>query len=109
MLPELLAQIPADQPTGKVSADGAYNTQGGHAANAARSATAIIPAGKNARPWLENTLGAQAGNDTVRATRRFGCTIWRRWSGYHRRSLVQTKMRCFKLLEERVMARDLER
>jgi hypothetical protein len=30
------------------------------------------------------------------------------WSGYHRRSLVQTKMRCFKLLGERVMARTFE-
>jgi hypothetical protein len=32
-----------------------------------------------------------------------------RWSGYHRRSLVETKMRCFKLLGERVMARDFDR
>lgn len=77
MLPELLAQIPADQPIGKVSADGAYDTRGGQAAIAARSASAVIPARKNARPWLENTLGAQAGNDTVRATRRFGRMIWR--------------------------------
>ena len=41
--------------------------------------------------------------------RRLGRTIWRRWSGYHRRSLVETKMRCFKLLGERVMARDFDR
>lgn len=32
-----------------------------------------------------------------------------KWSGYHRRSLVETKMRCFKLLGERVMARDFNR
>ena len=31
------------------------------------------------------------------------------WSTYHRRSLVETKMRCFKLLGERVMARDFDR
>ena len=109
MLPELLNQIPTDQPIGKVTADGAYDTRGCHAAIAARSACAVIPARKNARLWLENTTGAQARNDTVRATRRLGRTIWRRWSGYHRRSLVETKMRCFKLLGERVMARDFDR
>ncbi|MDD2729295.1 IS5 family transposase [Malikia sp.] len=32
-----------------------------------------------------------------------------RWSGYHRRSLVETKMRCVKLMGERVMARDFDR
>lgn len=43
------------------------------------------------------------------ATRRLGRKIWKRWTGYHRRSLVETKMRCFKLLGERVMARDFDR
>lgn len=38
-----------------------------------------------------------------------GRAIWKRWSGYHRHSLVETKMRCFKLLGEHVMARDFER
>ena len=109
MLPELLDQIPTDQPIDKVSADGAYDTRACHAAIAARSACAVIPARKNARPWLETTPGAQAWNEILRATRRLGRTIWRRWSGYHRRSLVETKMRCFKLLGERVMARDFER
>lgn len=109
MLPELLDQIPTDQPIDKVSADGAYDTRACHAAIAARSACAVIPARKNARPWLETTPGAQARNEILRATRRLGRTIWRRWSGYHRRSLVETKMRCFKLLGERVMARDFER
>ena len=109
MLPEMLDQIPTDQPIDKVSADGAYDTRACHAAIAARSACAVIPARKNARPWLETTPGAQARNEILRATRRLGRTIWRRWSGYHRRILVETKMRCFKLLGERVMARDFER
>ena len=109
MLPELLDQIPADQSIGKVTADGAYDTRACHAAIAARSACAVIPARKNARPWLENTPGAKARNETVRSSRRLGRAIWRCWSGYHRRSLVETKMRCFKLLGERVMARDFDR
>ena len=61
MLPELLAQIPAGQPIGKVSADGAYDTRGGQAAIAARRASAVIPARKNARPWLENTPAHRLG------------------------------------------------
>ena len=102
MLPGLLNQAPADQAIGKVSApsrglpanhcratDGAHDTRGCHAAIAARSACAVIPARKNARLWLETTPGAEARNETDRATRRLGRTIWRRWSGYHRRSLVE--------------------
>ena len=46
MLPELLDQIPADQPIGKVSADGAYDTRARHVAIAAREASAVIPARK---------------------------------------------------------------
>lgn len=109
MLPELLNQIADDQPIGKVSADGAYDTRGCHAAIAARDACAVIPTRRNGRLWLENTPGAQARNETLRATRRLGRAIWRRWSGYHRRSLIEAKMRCFKLLGERVMAHDFDR
>jgi len=42
-------------------------------------------------------------------TGRLGRAIWKKWSGYHRRSLVETNMRCFKLLGERVMVRDFDR
>ena len=35
--------------------------------------------------------------------------IWKRWCRYHRRSLVDTKMRCIKFMDERVMARDFDR
>ena len=45
----------------------------------------------------------------LRASRRFGRTIWRRWSGYHRRSRVETKMHCVKLLGQRLAARDFDR
>jgi hypothetical protein len=45
----------------------------------------------------------------LQATKSLGRAIWKKWSGYHRRSLVETKMRCFKLLGERVMARDFDR
>ena len=53
--------------------------------------------------------GAIARNDAVNAQRYLGRTVWRRWSGYHRRSRVETKMHCMKLLGQSVMARHFER
>ena len=38
-----------------------------------------------------------------------GRALWRRWSGYPRRSRVETKMHCVKLLGQRLMARDFDR
>ncbi|MBT0671127.1 IS5 family transposase [Novosphingobium profundi] len=109
MLPELLEQIPPDQAIASVSADGAFDTRACHEAIAARDAYAIIPARSNAQAWPESTPGVAARNEIVRSSRRFGRTIWKRWSGYHQRSLVETKMHCFKLLGERIMARDFDR
>ena len=135
ILPELLNQIPDGQPIGKITApshglranrchapDGAHDTRGCHAAIAGRSACAVIPARKNARPWLENAPGAQArhrqlnpppwphdqaavervsppkpGRDMSRARYDPGDRFPGEW------------MRCFKLLGERVMARDFDR
>ena len=97
MLPELLAQIPPEEPIGTVTADGAYDTRACHSAIAARQACAVIPTRRNGRPWKETTPGAQARNETLRATRRFGRSTWRKWSRYHRRSRVEAKMRCLRL------------
>ena len=41
--------------------------------------------------------------------KRFGRTIWRRWSGYHRRSRVKTRMNCMKLLGQKLMSREFDR
>lgn len=78
MLPELLAQIPPEEPIGTVTADGAYDTRTCHAAIAARQASAVIPSRRNGRPWKETTPGAQARNEILRATRRLGRAIWKR-------------------------------
>lgn len=109
MLPELLSQIPADETLSSVSGDGAYDTKACHAAIAQRNAQAIIPPRKNAKAWKSTQSGAASRNEALRACQRFGRRIWKRWSGYHRRSLVETKMNCFKRLGERVMARTFER
>ncbi len=109
MLPELLAQIPAGEPVHSVSADGAYDTKACHEAIADRQAAAIIPTRRNAKPWADARAAAQARNEILRTTSKLGRAIWKKWSGYHRRSLVETKMGCFKRLGERVMARDFDR
>ena len=109
MLPELLDQIPPEQEIGSVTADGAFDTRKCHDAIAARGATAIIPPRKNARFWKPDTAGAIARNEILRTSKCVGRTIWRRWSGYHRRSRVETKMHCVKLLGQRLAARDFDR
>ena len=109
MLPELLKQIPSTEPVLSVRGDGAYDTKACYEAISSRQAAAIIPVRKNAKRWKENTAGSKARNETLAATQYLGRTLWKKWSGYHQRSLVETKMRCFKLLGERVMARDFDR
>ena len=106
MLPELLDQILADQEIGSVTADGAYDTRNCHDAIADRGAHAIVPPRRNAKPWKTVTAGALAivlgpmadngssRNEALRASKYLGCALWRRWSGYHRRSRVETKMHC---------------
>ncbi|AOH85263.1 hypothetical protein AWL63_16180 [Sphingomonas panacis] len=80
----------------------ALPSPGGHA-------DAVIPVRSNGRPWKEDGAGVEALNGTLRAIKRLGRTIWKTWSGYHRRSLVETKMRCFKLPGQRAAARTFER
>lgn len=65
------------------------------------------------RQWRKVHIGIDPGvdarNETLRAIKRLGRTIWKKWSGYHPRSLVETKMHCFKLLGQRVAARTFDR
>lgn len=121
VLPDLLGQIPADERIGSVTADGAYDTRKCHDAIADRGAHAVIPPRKNAKPWKTITAGALAivlgpmadkgspRNEALRAAKYLGRALWRRWSGYLRRSRVETKMHCVKLLGQRLMARDFDR
>jgi len=109
MLPELLGQIPPDPEVGNVTADGAYDTRKCHDAIADRGAYAVIPPRKNAKFWKPDSAGAIARNEALRASKRLGRKIWRKWSGYHRRSRAETKMHCMKLLGQRLMAREPDR
>jgi len=44
----------------------------------------------------------------VERLKHLGRTIWKNWSGYHRRSLVETKMHCIKLLGDQLNARSFQ-
>lgn len=109
MLPDLLNQIPPGQEVGSVTADGAYDTRKCHDAIAARNAHAVIPPRKNAKLWKPDTPGARARNEAVRSSKYLGRALWRQVTGYHRRSRVETKMHCVKLLGQRLSARDFDR
>jgi Transposase DDE domain len=109
ILPALLAQIPTNERITTVGGDGAYDTKKCHAVIARRNADAVIPVRRNGQPWKEDGSGTEARNETLRAIKRLGRTIWKKWSGYHRRSLVEAKMHCFKLLGQRVVSRTFDR
>ena len=108
-LPELLAQIPPDEAVANVSADVAYDTKARHAAIAQRGSQAVISPRKNGKPWKATLVGASVRNEALKACHRLEYALWKQWSSYHRRSLVETKMHCFKRLVERVMARTFKR
>jgi len=109
MLPELLAQIPADMVIASVTADGAYDTRKCHDAMAERGAAAVSPPRKNAKPWEAITADAVALNEALRASKYLGRALRRRWIGDHRRSLAETKMHYVKPLGQRLMTRDFDR
>ena len=109
VLPDLLDQIPEDEQIGTVTGDGAFDTRRCHTAILERGGTAVIPIRRNGRLWKEDCPAARARNDILRATRRFGRAIWKRWSGYHARSRIEARMRCLKSFGERIASRDPDR
>lgn len=111
MRPDLLDQIPTDQDqeSATVTADEAYDTRRCHNVVAARGTAAIIPARKNAQLWKPTTAGAIARNEAVRTCKYLGRALWRKLTGYHRRSRDETKMNCVKRLGQGLMARDFDR
>ncbi|BAQ70394.1 transposase [Rhodovulum sulfidophilum] len=109
LLPELLSQIPPDEPIDTVTADGAYDTRRCHGAIIERGADAIIPIRRKGRAWKADCPAAIARNDFLRATRHLGRALWKKWARYHVRSRVEARMNCLKRFGERIMSRDPER
>ncbi len=108
-MPALLEQIDPQQEVGRATLDGIYDTQACHDALVQRGFEAVIPARKRAKLCKEKTPGLKRRNEIVRQTQELGRAAWKKASGYHRRSLVETQMHRLKLLGERVMARTFER
>lgn len=100
VLPDLLSQIPKDEEIG---------TRRCHTAILARGGTGAIPIRRNGRLWKEDCPAALARNDILRATRRLGRTIWKKWSGYHVHSRIEARMRNLKSFGERIASRDPDR
>ena len=73
-----------------------------------RQAHAVIPPRKNAKPWKDTKSSSLERNELLRTVKRLGRTLWKKWSGYHRRSLVETKMHCIKLLGDKLSARSFQ-
>jgi len=78
-----------------------------HEAVIQRGAVPIIPPRKNVRIGKGDAFAYR--NAVLAACRRLGRRIWKVWSGYHRQSLVESKMNCIKQLSERVMSRTFVR
>ena len=106
IVPGLLTQLPKAERIGVISGDGAYDTRGVYEASASREATLVVPPRRNGKPWKVRTTGAAERNESLRAIKRLGRRLWKRWSGYHRRSLAETAMSRLKRLGERLAARD---
>ena len=106
VIPDLLDQLPQDEKFESLTGDGAYDTKQVYEAVIEHGATAIIPPRRNAR--IRKGKAFAHRNAAIAACKRLGRGIWKAWSGYHRRSLVETKMNCIKRLGERVMARSFE-
>jgi hypothetical protein len=116
MLPELLDQIPPDQEIASVTAP----THGLQANRCPLPGRACVHAreGGNGRCLRHPQVSrSPARIKTLRSDHLatpLGSILRMRlpgngWSGYHRRSRVETKMHCLKLLGQRLAARDFDR
>ncbi|MDC7716141.1 IS5 family transposase [Vogesella sp. DC21W] len=105
----LLSQLPTETVLGSLGGDGAYDSRRVYRVVHGYGAELIVPPRKNGKPWQDKAAWAVGRNDKLAAIGRVGRSIWKRWSGYHRRSLVETAMHRFKRLGDRLLARKPER
>ena len=103
VFPDLLAQVEGQ--VAQVSADGADDTEGTHAAIAERQARATIPPRHDAVPW-GNDHPREALLAEIGARGRAG---WKEASGYHRRSIAENMMYRLKQLGDRLFSRAFDR
>jgi hypothetical protein len=86
VLPRLLKQV--EEPIECVAADGAYDSRQCYEAIHQREARAVIPPRKGSTLWEDEYLKQR--NRNLRGVRKWGIKGWKKKSGYHQRSLVET-------------------
>lgn len=109
MLPELLGRIPTDEVKASISANDAYDTKACHTMIVQCCAQALTPPRENANSWKATMVGALTRSEALKACHRLERRIWKKWSGYHCQSLVETRVHFFKRLGVRVIARTFDR
>jgi hypothetical protein len=93
VLPDLLEQLDPEEALASVAADGAYDTVHCHQVLQKRHAQAVIPPRVGAVAWSDDEDGTPHPRTVIlRACAEQGEAEWKRASGYHRRSLVETAM-----------------
>lgn len=65
----------------------------------------VIPPRKNAKSWKDSSNSSIERNELLKRGKSVGKVIWKKWSGYHRLSLMETKMHRIELLGDRLSAR----
>ena len=68
----------------------------------------MIPPRKNAQALERQTNEVFEKNRLLKIIKDIERVIWKKWAGYHRRSLVETKMHCIKLLGDKLSARNFQ-
>ena len=94
VLPRLLQAV--EEPIERVTADGAYDSRECYKAIDQCQARAIIPPRKGSTLWADKYLKQR--NQNLRGVRKLGVKGWKKKSGYHRRSLVETAIYRLKTL-----------
>lgn len=109
ILPDLLDQVEGE--IKEVTGDGGYDKRNCYDAIHEREARATIPPQRGARIWQHGNTKAErlTRDQNLRRVRQVGRAEWKRESGYHQRSRVETKMFQFKAAYgEKVSARSFE-
>jgi hypothetical protein len=106
VLPRLLKEVEGE--IKRVTADGAYDSRQCYKAIHKCGAQAIIPPRQGSTLWTDEYLRDR--NENLRGVRRHGVKGWKKKSGYHRRSLVETAMYRLKtLFADKLRSRRVER
>jgi hypothetical protein len=106
VLPKLLKQVA--EPIERVTADGAYDSRECYRAVYNRAACAVIPPRRGSTFWTQEYL--EQRNSNLREVRKLGIKGWKKRSGYHRRSLIETAIfRLKTLFADKLKSREVQR